>query len=135
MNYMTTTIITTILTLALCVYIYRAKSLITFLAALVPVGFLFITADFISRINIPMYWLLIITLATGFVVFSLGDSYIHLTPFILAPLISSFIYMFVGVLIEGYLDPFWFMAVLPLLLITALISIFWGMFIFFLRRE
>lgn len=131
MNYMTTTIITSILTLALCVYIYRAKSLATFLVALVPVGFVFAAADFLSRNSIRVYWYFIITSVIGFVLFSLDRSPIHIIPLVLAPIVSFAI----CITIESRYNMFAGLAICPLMFAATVVSIFWCLFVSFLQYE
>lgn len=126
---------TAVLAIALCVYIYRCKGLKVLALCSLIILPLYFVAILLSIIANGLYWIGITTLSTGFIIFALGKPQIHLQPFVVAPLFSCFVCIVVDSAILGYLEPFWVIAILPLLLITIGINIFWGMFIFFLRQK
>ncbi len=79
-------------------------------------------------------WFFIITLTSGLAVFSLCDPQIRVSPFIFAPLLSCFMYVYISRIVDGYYDPFLIMHIIPILLISFVTNLFWGLFIFFLRH-
>ncbi len=123
------------LILMFAIYIYWHKKWVFLLLCTPILSILYLIWEFFLIFDTNLFWISVAVLSAEFFVFNKYDLEKYAKSFVTAPVLGIAACIIVDMILLGYIEPFWVIAIFPISIIIFIIGYFWGSFIYAIRRQ